>query len=611
MKKILHTLLLLVLVAAPQALAYDAMQMHPKMTRAAFAEADAQMMFTHRLGLGGAPFAGMSAADLAAMGSTSEDDGFRPIKHFLDPLNGLGISGKIVYSFPIPHCETRPLGIDDARTWALETSDQNLSVAKAHYRGLLTAPVAGDRNQHAARLFYALGHTMHLVQDMGQPQHTRNDIHLTGSDLTCADHPFLCHLDRLNRWSRYERWCRDNVARVGVGGYSMVRLADYGDYFAAPGRKGLADYANRNFVTEHTNYSDSLCLQYDEPVYDDATPRDETHTVTTTVFPFGSPVVSTVTYEDVVLSYPTSDSYLAGATTVNPNHNFHSYFDYEQQARGFFKVWSLPQSALKSQSQLLVPRAVGYSAGLLGHFFRGQILLKWKKNSDGTYNAVLTNTSAETLNGGQVSVTYMVPPGTHGAAPGQDLVPIFTAGVPTLGPGGAQTYSNLTIPGLGTNENFANFVQRVTVTGTLGSEQDAVIGLVEHPTVTTFGEGYITLRFEIAMSEDEDFYLAGQSRYYGNSFLAGIFNGVPVVRNNGIPNMTMELVSASGGTIVFDLSYYRRTHVLDMRIEQPCSNNMPSSTSVSISIDGEHYATYTGDLKSDGWNCTFGLPFFY
>src|SRR5947209_9009488 len=138
-----------------------------------------------------------------------------------------------------------------------------------------------------------------------------------------------------------------------------------------------------------------LPFVFDEPDLLKATPRHELHNIVTTTFSAdGSANVDVVTYDDIVLSFPTTDVY-TGTTTVNANHSFYSIYDYDLQKAGKAPVWSLPESALAAQAALLVPRAVGYSAGFLEHFFRGQVDVAWDRNADNTYAVTLTNLSHE------------------------------------------------------------------------------------------------------------------------------------------------------------------------------------------------------------------------
>lgn len=607
-------ILLFAAAVAPYAFAYDQNTTHRAMTREAILRADGQSGFLSRIGLSATSrFNNATVMEIAAEGARAEDNGLRPKNHFYDPVH----EAALVFSNATYGCAPILTGQYTARQWALFASDNayGLTAAKEHYRLMLTEPSAFLREQRGAALFFALGHIMHLVQDMAQPQHTRNDSHPV-SEGSCLEHPETCELSTLNLWSRYEAWCRDNPV-IG-GGYPAVSLPTYSDYFNATDHKrGMANFANLNFVTEHTNYSDGWCppFYFESPREQDTTPRDEIHTVTTTTFNSnGSAFLNVTEYHDVVLSYPTFDAYL-GVVTNNPNHSFKSYFDYELKQQGATQIYSLPESALQSQASLLEPRAIGYSAGIVARFFRGTVKLTWKKNTDGTFDAKLTNTSSEALANASMNVSYMVSPGTHGAPAGQDLVQIVNTGVPALAPGASTTFPHLTIPGLGTNENFANFIQRVAITGTLGSEPDAVIGLVEHPTVSQSGQGVVTLTFQVTVAEPKDFRMTVMSRYYGNHIDAYVQDGVAYLGGNGaIPGVTPELISGSGGSVTFKITYFRGSHVWDMNVSGDCRELGSKNATVDIWLDDEHYATYTGPIENHtaGFqNCYFELPYFY
>src|SRR2546427_12255694 len=74
-----------------------------------------------------------------------------------------------------------------APDWALglqgrgPSENQNhfsLADARAYQLRSLTENARDERNRNTARLFRALGQVTHLLQDMAQPQHSRNDPHL-------------------------------------------------------------------------------------------------------------------------------------------------------------------------------------------------------------------------------------------------------------------------------------------------------------------------------------------------------------------------------------------------------------------------------------------------
>ncbi len=116
-------------------------------------------------------FARHTPADWIAKGGRDEDSPWsRVLNHFYDPYHDEPLS------FP---------GATRAPDWALEDRDEFVSSPQdysykdardALYRGL-TATDSSTHERELGHTFYALGHVIHLIQDMAQPQHTRNDSH--------------------------------------------------------------------------------------------------------------------------------------------------------------------------------------------------------------------------------------------------------------------------------------------------------------------------------------------------------------------------------------------------------------------------------------------------
>jgi len=125
--------------------------------------------------------------NLVKDGANFEDDDRRPLNHFYDPAHPdrSGARG-------------RPLtaGVELGRKspdWALEQpaeiAEQEFSLKDAGdylYRAL-TLPSLQERKQYFGRTFETLGHIIHHLQDMAQPQHVRNDAHC--DQLVCAFGP--------------------------------------------------------------------------------------------------------------------------------------------------------------------------------------------------------------------------------------------------------------------------------------------------------------------------------------------------------------------------------------------------------------------------------------
>jgi len=129
----------------------------------------------------------------------------RPLHHFYDPINDCGL---FVNSCSQNLIETGIFGlgaldpdIHKAPDWAIGASDAFADVnspevgrrnhftlfdaREALYRALtglnqlgeVVAATEAERKAYWATTFRALGDVVHLIQDMAQPQHTRNDRH--------------------------------------------------------------------------------------------------------------------------------------------------------------------------------------------------------------------------------------------------------------------------------------------------------------------------------------------------------------------------------------------------------------------------------------------------
>src|SRR5712691_2030591 len=134
-----------------------------------------------------------SDVEWLAQGSAREDDeeklpaqgGHRPLNHFYDPLSGQGLSEE-------PPGIITPLGRDSFDwAWLFNSPGVDLSYnigtvnqwSWQNARGFewtgLTYPDPAARSDNLAKTFRALGDVIHLLQDTTQPQHVRNEQHLS------------------------------------------------------------------------------------------------------------------------------------------------------------------------------------------------------------------------------------------------------------------------------------------------------------------------------------------------------------------------------------------------------------------------------------------------
>ncbi len=139
----------------------------------------------------------------AIRGSKEEDAGTRPLFHFYDPTNGKGLTWGT----------KRWLSV---KKWASRKTAQGLN--DFTWEAGLDAYAQGDD----ARAFLILGHVLHLLEDMGVPEHTRNDPHPTHSP--------------------YEHFTKTRAPVVD--GKPAIVLGSLGEYFDA-----LAKYSNENFYS--------------------------------------------------------------------------------------------------------------------------------------------------------------------------------------------------------------------------------------------------------------------------------------------------------------------------------------------------------------------------
>lgn len=476
----------LALLAAVPAFGYKE-QIHRVISLKAFDRTTVELK--DRLGVSNdAPIGGTLPRVFVGQGAYDEDDVPNPLNHFFDPSRNAGL--RVPFSLCTDVGQTAP-------HWVTDGFSQNMFTvkdARELYRAALVTETNAQRQQYLRDLFLTLGHALHMIQDMAQPEHTRNDQHL--------DHSHQV-LGNGTAPSIYEEWTFANLLglnpAVPYDGYPNVKLPNTVAYFANTDGQGLAQFANRSFVTQDTNYDDEQrsgrCVYHQQPAEADAVPRTEL--VSEYILDaFGGTHVIPV-LERVYTSFP-HDSYIP-RQEVDPNHTFLSSVDLETHSWVGSK-YSLADQSYLSRAALLLPRAVGYSAGFLDHFFRGQIEAEWKKNpAGGGWDIRITNRSATEAIGAGTYIEAVYAPGSdYLGGSGSDVMKVlddflgnYVGGFNGVPPGGHFTIPNVTIHGLHAGDDPNAFERRIVLRGPLGDEPEDVIGLVQPPaspivvTVTT------------------------------------------------------------------------------------------------------------------------------
>ena len=357
--------------------------------------------------------------DAGALENNPQDEPNGPFirvrNHFFDPYNDRGLSTALAAGFSAP---------DWGLTGTLGSNHFNiLSAREAMWRALtlkqidasgtlsdlpfppnfavLGPPGAEERYREELRVAYwattfrALGDVLHLLQDMAQPQHTRNDMH---AGLGCSA-GLGCALGHASYYEKYvdaratgsasfrlrERFFLSiqlndidtNVAvsDLSYGTYPLPQFDRYRDFFATStgglslSGSGLANYSNQGFFTASTNI-DSAGGGY-------SSPPPNPGSLQRFVIPSGAVVDAArgaipVSGALELLKGVVQDSLNPGESDAAVALSSFGAFDQFMQPLGQ-RQYTLNHYNYDDQARLLIPRAVAYSAGFLDYFFRGQL----------------------------------------------------------------------------------------------------------------------------------------------------------------------------------------------------------------------------------------------
>ena len=321
----------------------------------------------------------------------------RVLHHFFDPDDGRGLHlGPVTLGFPAP---AWALG-EQGRGFGPDQNQFSLLDARLYQLRSLIEAAPEDRERYTALLFRALGQVAHLVEDMAQPQHARNDAH------PACENALSGRVIPEHSW--YEDYIETRVlgqafrGRPGrplaIARYEPPALGTFFSYFSDfDRRRGLADFTGRNFLSASTNLGAfPPCGGRREPPCD---PRaysavDLPHSVVTVLgLRLDAPVrLLRRTIQDPITLAALPDVAL---TSV-------SVWDQHLESRGLAPLYTMNVLNYDSISDVLLPRAAGYAAGLLEHFFAGRIEASVQPagEADPTIlKLVARNTSPEAVDG--------------------------------------------------------------------------------------------------------------------------------------------------------------------------------------------------------------------
>ncbi|MEN6318233.1 MAG: hypothetical protein ABFD82_05710, partial [Syntrophaceae bacterium] len=283
---------------------------------------------------------------------------WRSRNHFHNPMNKSGFSG---------WWDTGIFSGMSAVNWILQPANTqscgcySWNDARDYYYKALTSPDKATRETNLADAFRAIGQSMHLVQDMSVPEHTRNNGHYFFYD--------------------YEEWANGITISTysatpftssGVFSFPIGNLFDTNQYngvnpeVTTQSAIGLAEYTNANFLSPKTIFTANFAY----PDYFDTKPIE-----------------------------PKEYDPISGKQILYLTKSGHGEtIKYFARARSFYNYLPIDYKKLdltlddpkvyESYASKLIPRAIGYSADLLGYFFRGKIEIGLPMKPDGPVYAL-------------------------------------------------------------------------------------------------------------------------------------------------------------------------------------------------------------------------------
>lgn len=351
----------------------------------------------------------------------------RPLHHFYDPINDESLHHPLLNLAGGTHASP---------DWALEDTGQ-IAVQEYSYQDAmdafylaLTSPTEVERNQQWGKVFETLGHVIHHIQDMAQPEHVRNDLHCD-EFWGCGVPLALIGIYDPSLFEGYsKRVFRDGIPAELVD-YPAVTFPNARDFWTTRvtdpvvvNRRGLADFTDRNFVSKDTNFelkngAVSGSSRYDLPVPSGTNIED-----LATLDPRGSEICQALNQKGPIDLPPGSpcevefienavtDSYDPAksgankrATSLSLLDQYLDKYNVDEVLAGdgdtfhvldVDRLVTINEYNIDEAHEFLIPRAVAYGEGLIDHFFRGRIsLVKDGGNDDWT----ITNLSNGDMRG--------------------------------------------------------------------------------------------------------------------------------------------------------------------------------------------------------------------
>jgi len=367
--------------------------------------------------------------------------------HFHNPLGGLweysGLNASILLPFPPYRLNysgqssilwAQNPNQDPGGRWSWHDARKYFYTALTglDWSGYLIAPTHSDKNRYYANTFRALGQLMHLIQDASVPAHSRNEIHtLYHYEKWLEDirekgkyenPPFATFNKFIANPISFDQSLLNLVPFSSSAPIPIANIVDTDKYggsnpeITATLAIGLAEYANANFFGERTIFSKNFPYPRETSGFIEdceiPDPRGEKPSVMRPYF------IKTRDGESGASS-ERSEKGKIGYRLATVGLLYNSFITFLPgldllTTLGLTSV-ALDGGVYKDYAEKLLPRALGYSAGLLEYFFRGrlEITIKDISRTRVTLSARNTTSGGEEMPQGLILlvVKYRLSPG--------------------------------------------------------------------------------------------------------------------------------------------------------------------------------------------------------
>jgi hypothetical protein len=339
--------------------------------------------------------------DIIGEGAKDEDYPLsRPPNHFYDPVKNHSLYQTLIdRDWETSVFMAEKFGTSTTNpNWALEDNgnilQQNYSLKDSQdllYKAL-TENDKSNRDRALGEHLYALAHVLHLLTDMGQPEHVRNDSHLPIGEQNSLYEKYTDDVIKKNS-KLFSTLYNNKLYHVDNTKFKTARQFWVNSGVNTGTGMGLSDFTNNNFVSQDTNFD---TLFYVLPIkgstkkesisdlYHNNPPKDID----------GHPLVGDIEFIETAIT----DQQDGAASGTNARASSYSIFNREvgdrQEANysdkcsttiqssylgsGIIilptcKVYTLNKWNYDKFHEILAPRVIGYGAAFLAHLHRGSM----------------------------------------------------------------------------------------------------------------------------------------------------------------------------------------------------------------------------------------------